>query len=104
MYIKITKYVIMVKKKIRFAFKLYACTHTQTQICSFPNLYTHFSNKGAMGVIWKQKVILRRALLLDTEAWGSFPTISSNHCAVICGFLILFFPNIFAVNFSLFQK
>lgn len=90
----------MVKK---IAFKLYVCTHTQTQIC-FPNLYTHFLNKGAMGVNCKQKVILRRALFLDTEAWGSFPTISSNHCAAICGFLMPSFPNIFAVNFSLFQK
>ena len=57
-----------------------------------------------MGVIWKQKVILRKALLLDAEAWGSFPTISSNHCAAICGILMLSFPNIFAANFSLFQK
>ena len=50
----------MVKKKKKFAFKLYVCTHTQTQTCSFPNLCTQFSNKSTMGIIWKQRVIVKR--------------------------------------------
>lgn len=70
--------------------KSYVYTCTQTQTCSFSNLHTRISHKNTVAVIQKPRVTRKRALLLEAEDWGSFPSISSNQCAVICVWCVFF--------------